>query len=102
MISAREGYVTDKVFCCKMYVGFIIATCSNAVPAFWGKYFTSIETTGNVEYRHTQENPVLAQANICLLPIARQTPRVSGSSADGSADAASNESTPEHPMQQKR
>ena len=58
--------------------------------AFWGRYFTSVETTGTVEYRHAQENPVLAQAKIRLLPIARQTPRVGGSSADGSADAAAN------------
>jgi hypothetical protein len=62
----------------------------NANPAFWGRYFTSIKTTSGAEYRHLQENSVLAQWNIRLLPIARQTANVGGSSADGAADATNN------------
>ncbi len=63
---------------------------NNVPPAFWGRYFTSVNTTGTVEYRHTQENPVLAQAHVRLLPIARQTNHVGGSSAEGAADGAAN------------
>jgi hypothetical protein len=59
-------------------------------PAFWGRYFKSPTAPGNVEYRHAQENPVLAQADIKLLPIARQTPNVAGSTAQGTADARLN------------
>src|SRR2546421_1741883 len=62
----------------------------NATPAFWGRYFTSVNTTGTVEYRHAQENPVLFKSNIRLLPIARQTTNVGGSSAAGAADATNN------------
>lgn len=61
-----------------------------ATPAFWGRYFTSAQTTGNVEYRHSTENPVLAQQGIRLLPIARQTTHVGGTGAQGSADAQAN------------
>jgi hypothetical protein len=61
-----------------------------ATPAFWGRYFTSVNTTGTVEYRHAQENQILSQANIRLLPIARQTTRVGGSFLNGATDAMDN------------
>src|SRR5262245_14430176 len=59
-------------------------------PAFWGRYFTSPTTSGSVEYSHTKENNVLAQNNIRLLPIARQTTHVAGSTTQGSSDATDN------------
>jgi len=59
-------------------------------PVFWGRYFTGISTGGAVEYRHLKENKALRDKNIRLLPIARQTRRVNGAFADGSADAESN------------
>jgi hypothetical protein len=59
-------------------------------PVFWGRYFTSVATTGVVEYRHLKENQILFDNNIRVLPIARQTKRVDGTMADGSADAAAN------------
>jgi hypothetical protein len=61
-----------------------------ATPAFWGRYFTSAGTTGSVEYRHATEDPVLAQFGIRLLPIARQTTHVGGSSDQGISDAEAN------------
>jgi hypothetical protein len=61
-----------------------------ATPAFWGRYFTSASTTGEVEYRHATESPVLAQFGIRLLPVARQTTHVGGSNAQGTADAEAN------------
>ncbi len=61
-----------------------------AMPAFWARYFTSTSTTGSVEYRHSQENPVLQQFNIPLLPIARQTTHVGGTTAQGTSDAQAN------------
>lgn len=59
-------------------------------PAIWGRYFTSVATTGVVEYRHLRENQPLRDAGIRVVPIARQTKNVNGSIADGSADAAAN------------
>jgi hypothetical protein len=59
-------------------------------PVLWGRYFTSTATTGNVEYRHLKENQPLRDRGIRVLPIARQTLNVSGSQADGSADAEAN------------
>ena len=59
-------------------------------PVFWGRYFTSTSTGGNVEYRHLKENKALRASNIRLLPIARQTKNVDGTVADGSADAQEN------------
>jgi hypothetical protein len=61
-----------------------------ATPAFWGRYFTSVATTGTVEYRHAQENAPLNQAGVRLLPIARQTDRVNGSMDRGIADGIAN------------
>jgi hypothetical protein len=59
-------------------------------PAFWGRYFTSTSTSGNVEYRHLKENPILRQNGIRVLPIARQTRNVNGTQAQGSIDAEAN------------
>ena len=59
-------------------------------PVFWGRYFKSPTAPGAVEYRHAQESPVLAHANIKLLPIARQTANVAGSTALGTTDARLN------------
>jgi hypothetical protein len=61
-----------------------------AAPAFWGRYFTSVHSTGVVEYRHLKENQPLRDLNIRVLPIARQTKRVAGTQADGAADAQAN------------
>lgn len=59
-------------------------------PVYWGRYFTSPETTALGEYRHAIENGPLAQAGIRVLPIARQTDRVGGPEAWGTADGAAN------------
>jgi hypothetical protein len=59
-------------------------------PVVWGRYFTSVASTGVVEYRHLQENQALRSSGIRVLPIARQTKRVNGSLADGSADGEAN------------
>jgi hypothetical protein len=59
-------------------------------PVFWGRYFTSINTTGSVEYRHSSENGPLAQAGIRVLPVARQTKNVNGTSDQGIADGVAN------------
>jgi hypothetical protein len=61
-----------------------------STPVFWGRYFTSVSTTGVVEYRHLKENQILLDNDIRVLPIARQTKRVNGTMADGSADATAN------------
>src|SRR5205085_2331122 len=59
-------------------------------PVFWGRYFKSPTAPGDVEYRHKLEDPVLAHANIKVLPIARQTPNVAGNKAQGTTDAQLN------------
>jgi hypothetical protein len=59
-------------------------------PVVWGRYFTSVASTGVVEYRHLQENQALRSSGMRVLPIARQTKRVNGSVVDGSADAMAN------------
>jgi len=59
-------------------------------PVLWGRYFSSISSTGTVEYRHLRENEPLRNAGIRVLPIERQTNRVNGSQADGSTDAEQN------------
>jgi len=61
-----------------------------SVPAFWGRYFTSPETKGTVEYHHAQENGPLNASGIRVLPVARQTLHVNGSQDEGAADAAAN------------
>ncbi len=60
------------------------------MPVLWGRYFTSVTTSGSVEYRNQQEGQLLRQNNIRVLPIARQTERVAGTSGDGAADAKLN------------
>jgi hypothetical protein len=59
-------------------------------PAVWGRYFTKPTTSGSVEYRHDEENAVLAQFAIRLLPVARQTKDTAGSAAQGASDAQGN------------
>lgn len=59
-------------------------------PVFWGRYFTSASTTGNVEYRHRLEDAVLAANNIRVLPIARQTNDVGGAAAQGRDEGLAN------------
>jgi hypothetical protein len=59
-------------------------------PAFWGRYFTSVHAAGNVEYRHRVEDALLAANNIRVLPIARQTNRVSLGLEDGRRDGRAN------------
>ncbi|HEX6626057.1 MAG TPA: hypothetical protein VF064_20230, partial [Pyrinomonadaceae bacterium] len=59
-------------------------------PLFWGRYFTSPTASGSVEYRHGSESPILAQHNIRLLPVARQTAHVGGSQQQGTSDAQLN------------
>jgi hypothetical protein len=61
-----------------------------AVPAFWGRYFTSPETKSSVEYHHAVEGAALSASGIRVLPVARQTLRVNGTAEDGAADAAGN------------
>jgi hypothetical protein len=60
------------------------------VPAFWGRYFTSPETTGSVEYHHALEGAALNASGIRVLPVARQTTHVNGTADEGAADAAAN------------
>jgi hypothetical protein len=62
----------------------------STVPAFWGRYFTSPQTTGSVEYRHSLESAALSTAGIPVLPIARQTANVAGTAEQGAADGAAN------------
>ena len=59
-------------------------------PAFWGRYFTSAASTGVVEYRHLKEGQLLREKDIRVLPIARQTKRVHGTTAQGTVDAKLN------------
>src|ERR1700746_2579400 len=61
-----------------------------SVPVFWGRYFTSVSATGMVEYRPMRETPVRRANNIRVLPIARQTKRVTETAADGTADGQAN------------
>lgn len=61
-----------------------------AVPAFWGRYFTSTATEGSVEYHHAVEGAALNSAGIRVLPVARQTLRVNGTADGGAADGAAN------------
>ena len=35
-----------------------------STPVFWGRYFTSVATTGVVEYRHLKENQILLDNDI--------------------------------------
>jgi len=61
-----------------------------ATPVFWGRYFTSVSTTGDVEYRHSDENQPLNAAGIRLLPIGRQTANVNGNQEQGVTDGVAN------------
>ena len=61
-----------------------------SAPQFWGRYFKSPTGGSAAEYHHSTEDPVLAQANIRVLPVAQQTGHVNGSQALGAADAQLN------------
>jgi hypothetical protein len=65
-------------------------TVFGAPPAFWGRYFTSAQASGNVEYRHASENRVFRNNDIRVLPIARQTNHVLGTGAQGESDGKAN------------
>jgi hypothetical protein len=56
-------------------------------PAFWGRYFTSINTLGDIEYRHRMEDRILNDRGIRVLPIGRNTAAVGGSKNQGINDA---------------
>src|SRR5215813_7755876 len=68
----------------------VAAELFGQMPVLWGRYFTSVGTTGLVEYRARRENQTLRDRNIRVLPIARQTRHVNGTEALGSADARLN------------
>jgi len=68
----------------------VAAELLGQMPVLWGRYFTSVATSGLVEYRARRENQALRDRNIRVLPIARQTKHVDGTQADGSADAQLN------------
>ncbi|MGH9827434.1 MAG: hypothetical protein ACREDR_29760 [Blastocatellia bacterium] len=61
-----------------------------STPLFWGRYFTSPTTSSAAEYKHSVESPILAENNIRLLPIARQTDNVGGNEQTGIDDAQNN------------
>ena len=63
---------------------------NGATPAFWARYFTSVNTGGGVEYRHAAENRALGAAGVRLLPIARQTASVAGNLQQGIDDGVAN------------
>jgi hypothetical protein len=59
-----------------------------APPVFWGRYFKRPGFSD--DYSPAIENATLHANGIRLLPIARQTGRVDGSTADGETDAVRN------------
>jgi hypothetical protein len=59
-------------------------------PVFWGRYFGGASGPTGAEYLHRREDGVLHAAGVKVLPIAQQTPRVSGNENQGSADAKAN------------
>jgi len=67
-----------------------VTTFFGTTPVFWGRYFTSVTTSGSVEYRHATESQPLHAAGIRLLPVARQTAHVSGTGEQGIADGNAN------------
>src|SRR5215467_16389749 len=68
----------------------VAAELFGQMPVLWGRYFTSVATSGLVEYRARRENQALRDRNIRVLPIARQTKHVDGTLAHGNADAQLN------------
>jgi hypothetical protein len=68
----------------------VAAKMFGEMPVLWGRYLTSVATTGLVEYRAQRENQALRDRNIRVLPIARQTKHVDKTQAIGSADAQLN------------
>jgi len=71
----------------------LIALATNhfgAVPAFWGRYFTSTTSNTPAEYHHVLEGPPLSASGIRVLPVARQTRNVNGTTEQGATDGAAN------------
>jgi len=60
------------------------------VPVLWGRYFKSIHNTGGAEYRHRQENQILRDNGIRVLPTAQQTTHVNQGRQLGIDDAKLN------------
>jgi hypothetical protein len=56
-------------------------------PVLWGRYFKEPGNSNHFQYQATLENAALAERNIKLLPIARQTNHVGGSRSLGISDA---------------
>jgi len=59
-------------------------------PRFWGRYFKGPGNTNPGQYQARRENAVLERAKVRVLPIARQTHNVRGSSRDGDRDGRQN------------
>jgi hypothetical protein len=93
MASGQPGVDTDSA----VSSGVLMKATAvlGAKPVFWGRYFHApgqIDWKGRfdtVNYAAT-ENELLNSNRIKLLPIARQTPAVGGSDADGRGDAQKN------------
>lgn len=59
-----------------------------AAPAVWGRYFNGFHTT-SAEYRPS-EAALFRSANLKLLPVAQQTPKVGSGADEGAANAKMN------------
>jgi hypothetical protein len=59
-------------------------------PVLMGRYFKNPQNPEAVQYHGRLENPILQTADVPILCIARQTPRVKGTKEDGIADAVWN------------
>jgi len=59
-------------------------------PQFWGRYFKGPGNQDGVQYQRPLEAEVFRQNNIRVAPIARQTPSVGGSQAEGWQDGLKN------------
>jgi hypothetical protein len=59
-------------------------------PEFWGRYFKAPKNTNPQQYQARQENSFLRSNNIQVLPLARQTNHVGGTSQMGDRDARGN------------
>lgn len=56
-------------------------------PVFWGRYFKEAGNTSSVQYQPHLENAALSARGIRVLPLARQTNHVGGSTALGRQEA---------------
>ncbi|UBF25751.1 hypothetical protein K9N68_30070 [Kovacikia minuta CCNUW1] len=62
-------------------------TLLGSKPAYWGRYFSDLSYTGTGEYL-TQEHRLFRANNIRVLPVGRDTTRVSLGQAEGRQDGA--------------